>query len=254
MFGYGKTVHTSIQKLHEQFPNSIPTEDQAAQVALDTFHLKHVPPSRDPINRPGGYERAQAGAVQIARDYVGSFGADFERERSVEVRFEIPAMDCVITGSIDLLLREDDQGNILDAEIIDFKAMEGGGEPATNVSIDWTDLSLQVQLYARAANRVLGENARTGSVHMLKDNQRIEVPITAEAVAAALTNVEWAVQGILASDFPMRPHRGKCEKCDFRMICPRTPQQFRAQSGLPPAIHLPGDVTEMPRAFSLFEP
>ena len=33
---------------------------------------------------------------------------------------------------------------------------------------------------------VLGQNAKTGSVHLLKDGQRIEVPITEEAVNAAL--------------------------------------------------------------------
>ena len=35
--------------------------------------------------------------------------------------FEIPASKCVISGSIDLLLKEDEEGNILQAEIIDFK-------------------------------------------------------------------------------------------------------------------------------------
>lgn len=245
MFGYGRTVHTSIQKLHERHTDSIPTGDDATQAVIDTFHLKHVPRSNDPINRPGAYERGQNRAVEIAREYAGSFGSDFVRERSVEARFEIPAANCVITGSIDLLLREDNKGRILDAEIIDFKTMEGGEEPETNVELDWTDLSLQVQLYARAADQVLGENARTGSVHLLKDNQRVEVPITQEAVDAALSNIEWAVQGILNSDFPMRPHPNKCEHCDFSMICSKVPEEFKSQQSTPPALHLPGGVTEM---------
>ncbi|MDY6916344.1 MAG: ATP-dependent DNA helicase [Chloroflexota bacterium] len=252
MFGYGRTVHTSIEKLHELHPDTPPDRNEVEQVILGTFHLKHVPQSGDPVNRPGAYENSRNRAVQIGQDYVVSFGADFERERQVEAVFEIPASNCVITGSIDLLLHEDEEGNILQAEIIDFKTMEGGETPGENDDLDWTELALQVQLYARAADQVLGRNARTGSVHLLKDNQRVEVPITQEAVDSALANIEWAVSGILSSDFPMRPHPDKCSKCDFQTICPGTPQDFRVLTTVPPELHLPGR-EEMVRAFSLYQ-
>ena len=252
MFGYGRTVHTSIQKLHAQYPTAPPGPNQIEPVVEDTFHLKHVPQSGDPVNRPGAYENGRSRAIEIAKDYVSNFGADFERERQLEAFFEIPAANCVISGSIDLLLHEDAAGNILNAEIIDFKTMEGGDHPTSSSDLDWTELALQVQLYARAADQVLGQNAKTGSVHLLKDGQRIEVPITLEAVDAAVANIEWAVTGILESDFPMRPHPDKCAKCDFRSICPRTPQSFNGSPGVPPELHLP-DRREMARAFSLYE-
>ena len=252
MFGYGKTVHTSIQKLHELYPDAPPKPEQVEPVVLNTFHLKHVPPSGDPVNRPGAYENSRERAVEITQNYVSAFGGDFERERQVEAVFEIPAANCVISGSIDLLLHEDKAGNILKAEIIDFKAMEGGEQPDTNKDLDWTEFALQVQLYARAAAKMLGQNARTGSVHLLKDNQRVEVPVTQEAVDAALANVEWAVEGILKSDFPMRPHRDKCKQCDFSSICPRVPQNYTVLTNVPPELHLPGR-KEMVRAFSLYQ-
>ena len=252
MFGYGRTVHTSIQKLHERFPDTVPSRNDAEQTVHETFHLKHVPPSRDPVNHPGGYERAQESAVRVISEYVDHHGGDFTQERTLEATFEIPASDCVITGAIDLLLREDQNGQILDAAIVDFKAMEGGDDPAQNEELDWTELAMQVQLYARAADQVLGQNARTGSVHLLKDNQRVEVPITQEAVDAALANIEWAVQGILSADFPMRPHADKCANCDFVMICPRVAESF-ASGSAPPPLHLPDNTTEMARAFSKFE-
>lgn len=252
MFGYGRTVHTSIQKLHELYPDAPPDADHIEPVVLDTFHLKHVPQSADPVNRPGAYEKSRDRAVEITENYVAAFGGDFERERQVEAVFEIPASNCVISGSIDLLLHEDEKGNILQAEIIDFKTVEGGERPDINEDLDWTELALQVQLYARAADQVLGQNARTGCVHLLKDNQRVEVPITQEAVDAALANIEWAVTGILASDFPMRPHPDKCGGCDFRSICPGTPQNFSVLTTVPPELHLPGR-SEMARAFSLYQ-
>ena len=253
MFGFGKTVHTAVERLHEEYQDAAPTPEEAVETTERVFHLKHVPQSRDPMNSPGPYERARDKAVEIIQNYVESFGGDFERRRQVEATFEVPADNCVISGSIDLLLKEDPEGRILEAEIIDFKAIEGGREPESNEELDWTELALQVQLYARAAQQVLGENARTGHVHLLRDNRRVDVPVDDEAIDAALANIEWAVRGVLASDFPMRPHREKCSKCDFRMICPKTPQNFTAQTDPPPPLHLPGGNTEMARAFSQFE-
>ena len=126
MFGFGKTVHTAVEKLHEMFPTRTPTADQAGQVAEQTFHLKHVAPSQDPVNRPGGYERAKAKAVSILKEYSRQFAADFTQERTVEVRFEIPLANAVLMGAIDLLLKVDENNQILDATVIDFKAIEGG--------------------------------------------------------------------------------------------------------------------------------
>ena len=254
MFGYGKSVHTSIQKLHERYLDALPAKNEIEAVISDTFHLKHVAQSGNPESNPGPYERAKSSAVKVAQAYVESYGSDFERLRSTEVAFEIPAEGCVISGSIDLLLKEDAAGSIQGAEIIDFKTMDSGAPDEDTAVVDWTELALQVQLYARAATQVLGENAKTGSVHFLKDNRRVDVPITQEALDAAIANVEWAVQGILAGDFPMRPLPDKCSACDFQGICAKTPQDFSKITTQPPALHLPDNRTEMARAFSQYQP
>jgi DNA helicase-2/ATP-dependent DNA helicase PcrA len=239
MFGMGKTVHTAIDKLHETFASRPPTEEEAESVVRQIFHLKHVPQSGDPINKPGPYERAQDRCMKITKDYVNSYQEDFNRSREIEARFEINAEKCVISGSIDLLLREDDQGKILDAEVIDYKSIDGGEDPEHNPDLDWTGLSLQVQLYAKAAQNVLGENTKTGSVHLLKNNKRINVPVDDNAITSAVNNVEWAVQGILAGDYPMRPHQEKCTKCDFGKLCPCIPKEFTFSKEIPYKIHLP---------------
>ncbi|GGA19292.1 ATP-dependent helicase [Dyella nitratireducens] len=239
LFGYGRVVHVAIEKLHELFPDRAPTRQEAQAIAQENFHLKHVAQSRDPQNRPGAYERAKEKAQQIAEDYVASYAADFTHQRQVEVRFEIPARGCLITGSIDLLMRCNEAGDILEAHVLDFKTMEGGADPQQNRDLDWRELSLQVQLYAKAARDVLGENAATGSIHLLKDNQRVQIPIDEASVNAAIGNIEWAVQGILEQDFPMRPTPNKCRDCDFQRLCPQQQQQFRADAGLPPRIATP---------------
>lgn len=239
LFGYGRVVHVAIEKLHERFARSAPSAAQASALAEENFHLKHIAPSRDPETRPGAYERAKQKAMEIAASYAVEFADDFAHQRQVEVRFEIPAQGCLITGSIDLLMRYDEHGAIVEAHVIDFKTMEGGDDPQANVNLDWRELSLQVQLYAKAAREVLGENAATGSIHLLKDNKRVDVPIDEAAVAAAVRNVEWAVQGILAGDYPMRPATEKCAKCDFARLCPKVRQPFRKGAGSPPLIQTP---------------
>ncbi|KAB8144511.1 ATP-dependent helicase [Chloroflexia bacterium SDU3-3] len=253
LFGYGKTVHTAVEKLHEIFLQTSPTGDEAEEIARQIFHLKHVPPSNDPVNRPGGYERAQDSACKIVRKYVEDFVDDFSQEREVEVRFEVPVMQAVISGSIDLLLKLDQGEKIVDARVIDFKAMEGGDNPEENEDLHWTELALQVQLYAKAARDVLGEEAKTGAVHLLKDGQRIDVPINDAAVQSAISNVEWAVDRILKGDFPMRPHHSKCASCDFKLLCPKIAQDFQEESQ-PSDIYIPGDLgIQAARAFSEFE-
>jgi DNA helicase-2/ATP-dependent DNA helicase PcrA len=253
MFGFGLTVHTAVGKLHEVFPDAIPSGQQADDIANQVFHLKHMPPSRDPENKPGGYERAKKSARDILKTYAESYGQDFARTRQVEVRFEIPAEQAVISGAIDLLLKVDPQNQILDARVIDFKAMEGGKNPETNEKLHWTELALQVQLYAKAATQVLGQNAKTGAVHLLKDNKRVDVPITDAAIDAAVKNIEWAVANILVGDFPMRPEKTKCEDCDFGKLCSKSAGNF-SSSLLPPPIHIPGAPAQMARAFSEFTP
>ena len=252
MFGFGQTVHSSVGLLHQESGRTAPTPDQASQLARENFHLKHVPQSTDPESRPGGYERGLERASQMAADYVRNYGGDFEHQRQVEVRFEIPVEHAVIAGSIDLLLRTDEDDQIVEATVIDFKAMEGGPDPQDGENLDWTELALQVQLYAKAATDVLGENARTGAVHLLKDGQRIQVPVDEDAIAAATANVEWAVSRILGGEFPRRPHPDKCGACDFRLLCDQRREEFEV--GLhPPPLHIPRDGKRMARAFSEVE-
>ncbi|MGJ0429048.1 ATP-dependent helicase [Methylobacter sp.] len=238
LFGYGRVVHVAVEKLHEIFSDQAPTPDQAREIVEQNFHLKHIAPSRDPENRPGAYENAKLKAKTIAAEYVEKFADDFARRRQVEARFEINAEGCLITGSIDLLMHYSDEGKILDAHVIDFKTMEGGVDVMQNSKLEWTELALQVQLYAKAAREVLDEHAATGSIHLLKDNQRINVPIDDAAIDAAIKNVEWAVSGVLAQDFPMRPAVDKCSKCDFHQLCAQKMENFATDRGTPPEIYI----------------
>jgi DNA helicase-2/ATP-dependent DNA helicase PcrA len=260
MFGFGQTVHASVGKLHEMFKEGEPTPEQAGEVAGEIFHLKHVPPSSDPDERPGPYERARSKAKEIVARYAGEFVEDFRYKRQVEIPFEVPIKRAVIAGAIDLLLEYDGEGDLVDATVIDFKTVARGPEEERPEHFDWTEFSLQVQLYAHAAVEVLGKNARTGKVHFLRDSKRVDVPISDEAERAALDTVEWAVDRIVASDFPMRPHPDKCNglrdkrPCDWAKICPKVAREFTGGDA-PPAIAVPAPDKELAiLAFREYDP
>ena len=253
LFGFGLTTHTIIERLHQQYPTVAPTRQEVIDLVEATFHLKHIFPSNDPIHRPGPYERAYDSASEIAQNYVSSFAPDFERLREDEARFEITIGQAMVSGAIDLLLKRDEHGNIMDSHVIDFKSLDAPDDDTPN---DWIDLSLQVQLYAYAADQVLGENTRTGSVYLLKEHgtdARVNIPVENDAVSAAISNIGWSVDRILDGDFPMRPCRGKCESCDVNRICPKVPQHFTSDI-VPPPIHVPtGQGQVQIKAFSEFD-
>ena len=131
--------------------------------------------------------------------------------------------------------KEDEAKNINSAEVIDFKSMEMSDELE---EFDWREMSLQVQLYSRAAKEVIGENAETGYVHTLKDNKREKVPVDELSVKHAIGAIEWAVKGILQEDFPMRACSTNCKKCDYRALCRQEREAFERKE-LPPVINTP---------------
>jgi len=235
LFGFGKTSHTILEKLHQRFKDRAPSPEEVMEIVESTFLLKHVFPSKDPINRPGSYERAKSLVQRILTEYSRMYSPDFGRLRQDEARFEISVKDALITGAIDLLLMEDHERGIITADVIDFKSMES---PEDITSYDWRDMSIQVQLYSQAAKEVIGENVETGYIHTLKDNRRTAVPVDQESVNSAIGAIEWAVSGILNDDFPMRACSQKCEKCDFRAMCAQKRQEFKTKS-MPPQINTP---------------
>ena len=235
LFGFGKTSHTTLERLHQRFKDRAPTDAEVEEIVENTFMLKHVFPSADPINRPGSYERAKELLKRILKEYAQRYTSDFGRLRQDEARFEISVQDALVTGAIDLLLKEDPARGITTADVIDFKTME---TPEDVAQYDWRDMSIQVQLYSKAAKEIMGENIETGYIHTLKDNRRTAIPVDEASVESAIKTIEWAIQGILTSDFPQRACVASCSKCDFTAMCSKRREEFLTAER-PPQINTP---------------
>lgn len=241
LFGFGKTSHTILERLHQRFKDRAPSAEEVAKIVESTFMLKHAFRSKDPINRPGSYERAKALVQRILTEYSQRYSTDFGRLRQDEARFEIPVRDALITGAIDLLLMEDPRSGITTADVIDFKSME---TPDDVGAYDWRDMSIQVQLYSKAAKEVIGENVKTGHIHTLKDNRRTAIPVDQDSVDRAIGAIEWAVRGILDGDFPMRACPKNCGICDFKAMCAQKRQEFK-NGEQPPEINTPAGLKKI---------
>ncbi len=169
------------------------------------------------------------------------YSTDFGRLRQDEARFEISVKDALITGAIDLLLMEDPRSGITTADVIDFKSME---TPDDVGAYDWRDMSIQVQLYSKAAKEVIGENVETGHIHTLKDNRRTAIPVDQDSVDRAIGAIEWAVRGILDGDFPMRACPQSCGACGFKAMCAQKRQEFK-NGEQPPEINTPAGLKKI---------
>ena len=235
LFGFGLTTHTILERLHQKYKERIPSEQEIDEIIESTFMLKHVFPSKNPETNPGSYERAKNLVHHIINNYVKTYSSDFSRLRQDEARFELLVDDALISGSIDLLLKEDEIKSIESAEVIDFKSMD---IPENNEQQDWRELSIQVQLYSKAAREIIGQNVQTGFVHVLKNNKRVAIPIDEKSVQNAVELVEWAVKGIIRNDFPMRGCKSKCSQCDFKSICKQKRESF-LQNEFPPKVNTP---------------
>ena len=147
MFGYSRTVHTSIQKLRVH-PDTAGGEPSGAG-CLENIHLKHVPKRRSgrPTGRLREFEIGRWKSQGLRRVLRRGFSAD-RLKRYLRFR-----PNCIITGSLiscsTRMTMKHPQ-----AEIIDFKTMEGGETPGGNDDLDGQSLLYRFNCAER--DKVLG--------------------------------------------------------------------------------------------------
>jgi DNA helicase-2/ATP-dependent DNA helicase PcrA len=139
---------------------------------------------------------------------------DFTLSVSTERNFEMDMENALISGSIDLLKRENADESIL--EVVDFKT---GNEKRMD-----EELALQVQLYTIAAREALNLKVNKAYVHFLdaKKQARIEVLTTPKQLDLANKTISDTITGITTRRFRRNPKNKKvCSKCDWGKFCPQ---------------------------------
>ncbi len=138
---------------------------------------------------------------------------NFKRQVWTELSFEIPISGETLVGSIDRLVREQDE-----FRIIDFKVTAQDRAPEKLIA-SYKD---QLALYAAAVERLeprakVGKNLTAMLVAMSpKQVQEIEVPLEQIPIDTWAKNASEIVRGRSGTPRPS-PH---CGTCDFRKLCP----------------------------------
>ena len=206
--GYGNQVHNILNILHKiaQETGKLPTDEETAEILKEQFYLRYAAESQQ--------DTLKRSALRSVLRYIGMWREDFTLSVSTERNFEMDMKNALISGSIDLLKRENADESIL--EVVDFKT---GNEKRMD-----EELTLQVQLYTIAAKEALNLQVNKAYVHFLdaKKQARIEVLTTPKQLDLASKTISDTITGITTRRFRRNPKNKKvCSKCDWRKFCPQ---------------------------------
>jgi DNA helicase-2/ATP-dependent DNA helicase PcrA len=206
--GYGNQVHNILNILHKvtQETGKMPTDEEAAEILKQQFYLRYAAESQQ--------NTLKRSALRSVLRYIGMWREDFTLSVNTERNFEMNIENALISGSIDLLKKENADESIL--EVVDFKT---GNEKRMD-----EELTLQVQLYTIAAREALNLKVNKAYVHFLdaKKQARIEVLTTPKQLDLANKTISDTIKGITTRRFGRNPKNKKvCSKCDWRKFCPQ---------------------------------
>ena len=208
-FGYGTNIHNILNLIHRNYIRNgkIPSEEEIDRIFEELFKLRYA---------PGDMKKGmEKGAKEVVNNYVSEHSRDFSRILETEKRFEFVLDKALISGQIDLMKRVDDNGNISEIEIIDFKTEKEDG-------IYRADYERQLRYYAIACLESLGVKPVKALVHHLDENRDPdEVDISEPYLKSTRDEIKQSVDSILEKDFNAMPGSNKCEECDYRLICSR---------------------------------
>ncbi len=237
-YGYGQQIHNVLAEVHKKaLDGEILSEAEVMQLVDERFHLRYT---RDgTVFKPFTMLRdaAKKSLGRYLKEYADTAKYVLDAEKAFE--FVDKGSGALISGTIDLLQRvkkaADGSQELLPVGIVDFKTHR------------WTNLDRyverkaevesQLRLYAVAVRQALGRRAKKAVAHFLSPNsvppdqlaqgvvEKIRVDISQQRQEEVQQEVKKAVKGIRASiasgKFKLTGcENRKCDKCDFREICP----------------------------------
>ena len=203
--GFGNQVHNVINLLHKQFETTgkIPSRKEVAKVLDENFYMRYASKYIS--------DQLKVAAFRSLEKYVKLWEDDFSLAVKTERPFELEFDNALISGSIDMIKRDNGDESIL--EVIDFKT----GKPDNELMEKY---ELQVQLYTIAAREALGLNIEKAHVHFLDatKNERLEIGTSDYAIDTAKEQISYAIGGITQMDFKRDARKDKT--CKYLRLDP----------------------------------
>jgi len=201
--GYGRAIHNILNIIHNRFREKPLTKEEIIRIVDENFFLRFAPKQ--------SMDKFKNSAERVIENYVEKFSGEFNLVLETEKSFEFALGEALIAGSIDLIKRLNDRGELEAIEIADFKEHDDS-EMAT-------DYEKQLKLYAIASLRALGLNPKKATVHHLDEGTTSEVDISEKELRRVEEGVKKEVEDIMNRRFPKRPERKKCKACNWKYIC-----------------------------------
>ena len=201
--GYGKQVHNLLNIIHKKYKGSPLTDKELENIIMDNFYLKYAsePMMNDFLKS----------ATTIIKNYSEKYGKEFNLVLESEKPFEFVIGNGLISGTIDLIKRLDDLGNVQSIEVVDFK---------TEKKESAVEHTKQLKLYAIACKEGLGLDPQKASIHHLNldENSKTSVDVSDKALEQTKSEIEEQINRIINREFP-KTIGNRCSHCDFKKLC-----------------------------------
>jgi DNA helicase-2/ATP-dependent DNA helicase PcrA len=236
-YGYGQQIHHILAEIHQRAEKGEElTVDEVMNLVEKRFHLRYT---RDGDRFKPLTKLREAAQLSLKR-YLEKFPDTSKYVLASEKPFEFvdPESQALISGTIDLLQRVDETSagkTLTPVAVVDFKTHRFRDKESFERSR--TEVEAQLTMYAVAARRALGFDAKAARAHFLtpKDvpdylkkqgvKESFTVDISESKQDEIRDRIGKTVAGIRTSlargEFKLTgPSTDHCKTCDYHDICP----------------------------------
>ena len=159
---------------------------------------------------------AKQGAEQLQRFHREGLRGPQPTVLGTEQVFGVEIGGVKVVGRIDRIDRIGEHS----VEVVDYKT----GKPRKQED---ADKSLQLAIYAIAAQRQWNYQVERLVFHNLEDNSRVETAPAAEKLAKVEEKVRESAQAMREGKFAAKPGY-HCNRCGYRQLCPATEEKLHS--------------------------
>ncbi len=200
---FGVDIHACLEGFFKQVMNGhIPP----LQELLDTFKRCYTQGRYGDTAQEQEYQRRGVEMLTVFyKKHEGAFPVPLYLERP----FLLPLGNASIKGVMDRIDPLPDGG----VEILDYKT----GKPKEKAT---EEEQLQLRLYALAVKEVFGLEPKRISFYYLQTNEKLCFPQKEEVLVSTKQKLRELVDAVRFSDFSPTPDIRKCQRCEFKNLCP----------------------------------
>jgi len=210
---YGAAIHTALKDYYDALMQGRPrSQEQLLALFRTKFEEYSIP---EELQRDLYLSQ---GVEQLRTFYAESTTEAAPRILGTEVTFEIKIAGVTVIGRLDRL----DELSPETVAVVDYKT----GNPKSQ---DDADKSVQLSIYALAAQKQFGKSPERLIFHNLENNSRVVSSRSGRMLASVEEKIGKVAEGIEMQRFAANPGY-HCRWCSYRDVCPATEERMGSNS------------------------